>query len=136
MADRFNPVRFNAEEWADLVLESGARHFLITSKHHDGFCLWDTPSTDFKRAVETEKRDNNVTHVPALRSTAQPASDLQHLSAGMARSLTEEVGPVGLRSRHADYEIQPERFLTVCRNLAPYRLLCHRSLSTQTVRRA
>ena len=43
----FSPTRFNTEEWADLVLESGQRFLLITSKHHDGFCLWDTDLTDF-----------------------------------------------------------------------------------------
>lgn len=44
----FNPTRFNAEEWADLMVESGQKFLIITSKHHDGFCLWDTPLTDFK----------------------------------------------------------------------------------------
>lgn len=37
----FNPVRFNAEEWADLMVETGQKFLLITTKHHDGFCLWD-----------------------------------------------------------------------------------------------
>lgn len=45
---RFNPVRFNAEEWADLMVEAGQKFLMITSKHHDGFCLWDTALTDFK----------------------------------------------------------------------------------------
>ncbi len=44
----FNPTRFNAEEWADLMVESGQKFLIITSKHHDGFCLWDTPLTNFK----------------------------------------------------------------------------------------
>ena len=45
---RFDPTRFNADEWADLMLESGQKFLLITSKHHDGFCLWDSKVTDFK----------------------------------------------------------------------------------------
>ncbi|MHC4712237.1 MAG: alpha-L-fucosidase [Planctomycetota bacterium] len=45
---RFDPVRFNAEEWADLMLESGQKFLVFTSKHHDGFCMWDTALTDFK----------------------------------------------------------------------------------------
>jgi alpha-L-fucosidase len=45
---RFNPTRFDAEEWADLMLESGQKFLVITSKHHDGFCLWDSALTDFK----------------------------------------------------------------------------------------
>jgi len=45
---RFNPVRFNAHEWADLMVEAGQKFLVITSKHHDGFCMWDTAHTDFK----------------------------------------------------------------------------------------
>src|SRR5438552_15915420 len=43
---RFNPTRFNAEEWGDLMLESQQKLLVITTKHHDGFCLWDTALTD------------------------------------------------------------------------------------------
>jgi len=46
--ERFNPTRFNADEWADLMVEAGQEFLIITSKHHDGFCLWDTALTDFK----------------------------------------------------------------------------------------
>ncbi len=46
--ERFNPLRFIAEEWADLMLESGQKFLVITSKHHDGFCLWDSALTEFK----------------------------------------------------------------------------------------
>lgn len=55
--ERFNPTRFDAEEWGDLLLEAGARFFSITSKHHDGFCLWDTDLTDFKVTNTAFKRD-------------------------------------------------------------------------------
>jgi alpha-L-fucosidase len=48
MMKTFNPTRFNADEWADLMLESGQKFLLITSKHHDGFCMWDTALTDKK----------------------------------------------------------------------------------------
>jgi len=54
---QFNPARFNAEEWADLMLESGQKFLLITSKHHDGFCLWDTDLTDWKITRTPFRRD-------------------------------------------------------------------------------
>lgn len=54
---RFNPARFDADEWADLMMEAGMRFLLITSKHHDGFCLWDTDNTDFKVTNTAFKRD-------------------------------------------------------------------------------
>lgn len=46
--EQWNPTRFNAEEWADLMLECGQKFLVITSKHHDGFCLWDSALTNFK----------------------------------------------------------------------------------------
>jgi alpha-L-fucosidase len=55
--EAFNPTRFNAEEWADLMLESGQKFLLITAKHHDGFCLWDAAQTDWKITNTPFKRD-------------------------------------------------------------------------------
>ncbi|MBN1963763.1 MAG: alpha-L-fucosidase [Anaerolineae bacterium] len=54
---RFNPVRFDAAEWADLLLEVGVKFFTITAKHHDGFCLWDTRLTDFTITRTPFRRD-------------------------------------------------------------------------------
>jgi len=65
--EEFNPTRFNAEEWADLVLESGQRFLVITSKHHDGFCLWDTALTDWKVTNTPFGRDALAELAPALR---------------------------------------------------------------------
>ena len=53
----FNPTRFEAQEWADLMLESGQKFLIITSKHHDGFCLWDTALSDWKVTHTPFKRD-------------------------------------------------------------------------------
>lgn len=44
----FNPVRFQPEKWADMAKENGFRYLVLTTKHHDGFCLWDSQYTDFK----------------------------------------------------------------------------------------
>lgn len=41
----FNPVQFNADEWADLAERAGMKWFVFTTKHHDGFCMWDTKTT-------------------------------------------------------------------------------------------
>ena len=65
--DDFNPTRFNAEEWADLMLESGQKFLLITSKHHDGFCLWDTALTEWKITNTPFKRDVLAELAQALR---------------------------------------------------------------------
>ena len=44
---QFNPVKFNAEEWVRIAKNAGMKYIVITSKHHDGFCLWDTEFTDY-----------------------------------------------------------------------------------------
>ncbi|GAF17655.1 alpha-L-fucosidase [Bacillus sp. JCM 19046] len=44
----FNPLRFQPEEWADLAKENGFKYLVFTTKHHDGFAMWDTQTTDYK----------------------------------------------------------------------------------------
>ena len=41
----FNPVQFNADEWAALCSRAGMKYIITTTKHHDGFCLWPTKTT-------------------------------------------------------------------------------------------
>jgi alpha-L-fucosidase len=43
---RFNPVKFNADAWATAAREAGMKYLVFTTKHHDGFCMWDTRQTD------------------------------------------------------------------------------------------
>lgn len=44
----FNPVRFQPEQWADFAQAVGFRYLIFTTKHHDGFCMYDTAQTDYK----------------------------------------------------------------------------------------
>ncbi|MGN1124357.1 MAG: alpha-L-fucosidase [Eubacterium sp.] len=44
----FNPVRFRPEEWAKTAKDAGFKYVLFTTKHHDGFCMWDTKYSDYK----------------------------------------------------------------------------------------
>ena len=41
-AKQFNPIKFNAEQWVQIARNAGMKYIVITSKHHDGFCLWDS----------------------------------------------------------------------------------------------
>lgn len=44
----FNPIRFRPDKWAKLAHECGFKYLLFTTKHHDGFCMFDTKTTDYK----------------------------------------------------------------------------------------
>jgi alpha-L-fucosidase len=53
----FNPVKFNAEEWVQMAKDAGMKYIVITSKHHDGFGLFDSKQTDFDVMSAPFKRD-------------------------------------------------------------------------------
>ena len=55
-AERFTAEKFNADEFVDVAKSAGAEYIVFTSKHHDGFCMWDTATTSYK-----------VTNTPAGR---------------------------------------------------------------------
>lgn len=57
LAKSFNPVNFDADAWIREVKNAGARYFVITSKHHDGFALWDSKVSDFDIMNTPFKRD-------------------------------------------------------------------------------
>lgn len=57
-AKNFNPVKFNAEEWVAIAKSAGMKYLIITAKHHDGFCMFDTKLSDYDIVKATPfKRD-------------------------------------------------------------------------------
>ncbi|MGM0493146.1 MAG: alpha-L-fucosidase [Armatimonadota bacterium] len=46
----FAPTDLNPRQWVDAAVEAGMRYFVFTTKHHDGFCLWPTDTTDYSVA--------------------------------------------------------------------------------------
>ena len=45
---RFNPVQYDPAAWVELAMQAGQRYMVITTKHHDGFCMFDSALTDYK----------------------------------------------------------------------------------------
>ncbi|PLV59047.1 alpha-L-fucosidase [Thermotoga sp. KOL6] len=56
-ADLFTAEKWDPREWAELFKKSGAKYTVLTTKHHDGFCLWKTRYTDFNALQRGPKRD-------------------------------------------------------------------------------
>jgi alpha-L-fucosidase len=57
LAQQFNPVRFDAEAWVSIAADAGQRYLVITSRHHDGFSMYDTALSDYKVTNTPFERD-------------------------------------------------------------------------------
>ncbi|MDP8242704.1 MAG: alpha-L-fucosidase [Candidatus Hinthialibacter antarcticus] len=54
---RFNPESFDADEWVSVAQDTGMKYVVLTSRHHDGFCLWDSAYTDYDIMSTPFRRD-------------------------------------------------------------------------------
>jgi alpha-L-fucosidase len=95
--DRFDPDLYNPEAWAEAAADAGMGYVVVTAKHHEGFCLWDSAHTAYK-----------ATNTPAKRDLLRPLTDAMRakgLRAGLYYSL--------LDWHHPDFVIDP--------HIGPYR---------------
>jgi alpha-L-fucosidase len=65
--DHFDPDLYNPDAWADAAANAGMKYFVVTTKHHEGFCLWDTALTDYKATNTPAGRDLLKPMVEAFR---------------------------------------------------------------------
>lgn len=61
---RFNPVKFNADAWVKIAKAAGMKYIVFTTKHHDGFCMFNTEQTDY-----------NIMHSPFGRDVVKELAD-------------------------------------------------------------
>lgn len=66
--DTFNPVDYNPRQWAKIAKQAGMKYAVITAKHHDGFCLFDSKYTDYKATNTPAHRDLIKEYVEAFRA--------------------------------------------------------------------
>ena len=66
-AAQFNPVDFDPGSWADLAKDAGMKYVVFTTKHHDGFCMFDSRYTDYKITRTPYGRDITRELVEAFR---------------------------------------------------------------------
>ncbi len=57
LAAQWNPVKYDPDAWLDLAAETGMKYICFTTKHHDGFCLWDTRQTPYNTMNTPYGRD-------------------------------------------------------------------------------
>ena len=82
---QFNPTNFNADEWVGIAKAAGMKYIVLTTKHHDGFCLWDTKLTDY-----------NIMHTPFHRDVVKElaaACKKQGIEFGTYYSVTDWYNP-------------------------------------------
>jgi len=57
LVHQFNPVKFSAQEWVQIAKDAGVKYIILTSKHHEGFCLFDSKYTDYDVMSTPFQRD-------------------------------------------------------------------------------
>ncbi len=66
--DNFDPVDYDPKKWAKIAKEAGMKYAVLTAKHHDGFCLFDSKLTDYKSTNTKAKRDLVREYLEAFRA--------------------------------------------------------------------
>ncbi len=72
IAMNFNPVKYDPKEWVRLAKEAGVRYIVITTKHHDGFCIYDSSYTEFDSMKAKIQKDLLGLLVDACRQEKIP----------------------------------------------------------------
>ncbi len=67
LLERWNPTAFDPDAWAAMAQRAGMKYVVLTTKHHDGFCLYDSPASNFDVMRTPSKRDICRELAPALR---------------------------------------------------------------------
>jgi alpha-L-fucosidase len=64
----FDPDLYDPNAWAEAAANAGMKYFVVTTKHHEGFCLWDSKYTDYKAPNTPARRDLLRPMVEAFRA--------------------------------------------------------------------
>jgi alpha-L-fucosidase len=92
MAKRFKPQPNAARAWAKLAKQAGMKYMVMTTKHHEGFCQWDTKLTNYCAPKQAAGRDLVREYVEAARA--------EGLRVGFYYSLMDWHHPDGARAKH------------------------------------
>lgn len=93
----FNPVAFDPAEWAAIAKSAGMKYIVLTTRHHDGFSLWDTRANDYKITSPNSPYGKDI--VGPLADATRAAG----LRFGAYYSQPDWKNPDAFTERHADY---------------------------------
>ena len=97
---RFNPDLFDAKEWVATARKAGMKYMVLTTKHHEGFCLWDTKTTDYKITKTEFGRDLVREYVDACHAAGMRVGFYFSLKDWNSRDFTiDETHPIMSRLR-------------------------------------
>lgn len=114
----FNPIRFEPEKWAKIAKDCGFKYIIFTTKHHDGFCLYDSKYSDFKVTApecpfSSNPRADIVKHVfDAFRAQGLGIGAYFSKPDWHHNDYWENYGIGHRTSRHPTYDVkkQPEKW--------------------------
>ncbi len=116
--DHFNPDLYNPKEWAKAAKAAGMKYFVVTTKHHEGFCLFDSKHTDYKSTKTPYGKDLIKPMVEAFRA--------EGLKVGFYYSLIDWHHPhFTVDNIHPMRNNKEERAKNKNRDLAIYRKYLH-----------
>lgn len=109
----FDPDLYDPNLWAKAAADAGMRYFVVTTKHHEGFCLWDTDQTDYKATNTPYGKDLLTPMVDAFRA--------QDMRVGFYHSLLDWHHPAYTADAHHPLrEDAAFRLADKTRNLSDY----------------
>jgi len=92
LVGQFKAEHCDPRQWARLAREAGQKYMVLTTKHHEGFCLYDTKLTDYKSTNSPARRDLVAEYVEAARA--------EGMRVGLYYSLMDWHHPDGARCFH------------------------------------
>lgn len=116
--DYFEPDLYDPETWASAAKDAGMKYVVLTTKHHEGFCLWDTKLTDYKAPNTMAGRDLVRPFVDAVRAAG--------LKVGFYHSLIDWHHPDFLvDGRHPNRDAEDAEQQNIGRDMEKYREYLH-----------
>lgn len=98
LLEQFTADRYDPKAWAAMARDAGMRYAVLTSKHHEGFCLWDSKRCDFNATASAAKRDVFAEYVDAFRDAG--------LKVGAYYSLGDWLNPDWIAGSHGDEQAE------------------------------